>query len=139
MDDDGHDGNEDEAAEQFRDKELPAQQDQDHQPEFDDEVCRREHEREEVHRVGALLEQAFADGDGPETAPTARRAERGRLGQSTQVAIAEDAGQSLFGDVDLDETRDREAHNDRPRRPPEEPDTDAMGFENAVEYCRLHN
>jgi hypothetical protein len=72
----------------------------------------------------SLLEQPFADGDRAEATPTTRGAEYCCLRETTQVSLAENLSHPVFRDVDLDEARNYEPHDNGPGCCPEEPDAD---------------
>ena len=61
--DEGHDHDHDQAADVLRDRELPADQHPEHEPELPDEVRGGELERERADPGGALLKQRLGDRD----------------------------------------------------------------------------
>jgi hypothetical protein len=60
---DGHQHDHYDPAEVLRERELPADQDPQDEPELPHEVCRGELKRERRRRRGALLKQRFGDRD----------------------------------------------------------------------------
>ena len=107
--DDHHD-----PAEVLRERELPADQDPQHEPELPHEVGRGELEGERGGRARALLEQALGDRDRRVGARRGRGAEAGRPRRPGARPSRSATLDALARDPRLHDRRDREAEHERP-------------------------
>ena len=110
----GHDRDQQQAADELGQRELPADQDPDHDSELDDEVGRGELEGQRAGRRGALGEQRLGDRDGGIGAGGGGCAERRRERDRSRAGSAERALDALARDPGLHDRRDGEAEHERP-------------------------
>ena len=109
-----HERDQEHAADELRERELPAEEDPDHDPELEDEVRGRELERHRRDEARALLEHRLRDRDGRVAARRRGGAEAGREGHRPQVARAEGALHARARDPGLHDPGEREAEDQRP-------------------------
>ncbi len=110
------------AADELADDELPAHQQPEHDPELGDEVGRGDLERDRSGEVGAAAEERPGERDRRVRARRRGRAEAGRDRQRLRAVIRHQSTHLLFRDDGLDETREREAEDQRPENLPEHPE-----------------
>ena len=101
-------------ADELGERELPADQDPEHQAELPDEVGRGELEGERGRGRGALLEERLGDRDRRVGAGGGGGAEAGRPGERPEAAARRAPLDPLARHPGLDDRRDREAEHQRP-------------------------
>src|SRR5205823_8092997 len=117
-------------------KELPAEQDEKHQPELEDQVRARELEQDRVGEGRAFAKQAATDRDRGIGAARARGPEQGGERDPAEVVPAQDPGDRLPGDERLDHGGDQKAEDERPEDLPEHEKGHLERFPDCVDDAR---
>ena len=102
------------AADELGQGELPAEQQGQDQPEFDDEVRAGELERDRGGEVGALAKQRAGQGDGGVGARRRRGAQAGRDGEAARGVVGQQSHDRRLAHERLDRGREGEAEDQRP-------------------------
>jgi len=130
------------AAEELGQRELPAEDERHDDPQLDDEVGRSELERHRGGEVRPLAEQRARERDGRVGARGRRGAEADRDTDRSRRVIRQQAPDLGLGDGRLDDGRERESEDQRPQDLPEHAERERERIDDRHEtavsrrYCR---